>query len=85
VVHTNLVYDQIRSSNNQLQRTGFTGPCLSERCSPAAELERSKDESTLMGGSKASLYSRSQETKVDEKYKPAKQGGSSDELLASVI
>ena len=40
VVHSKLVYDQIRSSNNQLQRTGFTGPCLSEGCSPAAELER---------------------------------------------
>ena len=42
VVHSKLVYDQIRSSNNQLQRTGFTVPCLSERCSPAAELERSE-------------------------------------------
>ena len=42
VVHSKLVYDQIRSSNNQLQRTGFTGPCLSEGCSPAAELERSE-------------------------------------------
>jgi len=35
-----VVYDKMRSSNNQLQRTGFTGPCLSERISPAAELER---------------------------------------------
>jgi hypothetical protein len=43
VVHSELVYDQIRSSNNQLQRTGLTVPWLSKRCSPAAELERSED------------------------------------------
>jgi hypothetical protein len=55
VVHGELVYDQIRSSNNQLQRTGFTGPCLSEGCSPAAELERSKDQN-LKGACDRNFY-----------------------------
>ena len=52
---------------------------------PASDLERSKDVLSLMGGSKASLYSRSQEARVDERLKPSKQGGSSEELLAFVI
>jgi len=39
-LHVNQTFNKLRSSNNQLQRTGFTGPCFSERDSPAAELER---------------------------------------------
>jgi hypothetical protein len=53
-----VVYDKMRSSNNQLQRTGFTGPCLSERISPAAELERSKDAISLEGVDKAAFRCR---------------------------
>jgi hypothetical protein len=39
-LHANQTFNKLLSSNNQLQRTGFTGPYVSERGSPAAELER---------------------------------------------
>jgi hypothetical protein len=44
-----------------------------------------KEALPLMGSGNSSLCARSQETKVDERLKPAKQGDSSDELLAFVI
>jgi hypothetical protein len=47
VVPSKLVYEHIRSSINQLQRTGYTGHFLSERGSTAAELERSKEHQPL--------------------------------------
>jgi hypothetical protein len=53
--------------------------------SPAADLERSKDVSSLMGASKAALRDRSQGATVGAWLKSARQSGSSDGLRVSVI
>jgi hypothetical protein len=57
-------YDTTEHANIKIQRTGAAISLVDSQLPPAADLERSKDVTCLMGASKAVLRGRSQEATV---------------------
>jgi len=72
-------------SNIKIQKTGAEEVGNAQVRSPASDLERSKDVSSLMRASKAALRGRSQVATVGGWLKSARQSASSDGLRVCEI